>query len=456
MEQSNHADLKLDLGAAQRHVIRRPRLTKLLDEAEGRIILLVAPAGYGKTELAREWTSLRNRRGLWYRAREGASDVAVVARSLSRALAPLSPTVERSTRELLSALEHARGRTRGDRVLARRGARGLAFRHLARDRRIRARDPTRGAVKLIEHFVQISGARVLITSRERPTWITARDLLYGEGFELGAAALSMTVDEATQVLESAPHAPAGLVALANGWPAVIGLAALLPHEAHPTSDGQSALFDYVAQELFDALDADVQRHLVLLAVPSTLDPNLVQSTLGADTERVLHDSIRAGLMTLREGGELEIHPLCRAFLERKLWDVGVRSEQIDALAMNLIEASRWDDAFELIRRFDLPERLPVLIERGLRRVLGEGRLAAVVAWVDWADEQRLDGPELALARAEIFLRRGQWELSESFALICARAVQSTQVAAQAHLCAGAAAHLLDAVDRAWDQYRGSS
>ena len=65
----------------------------------------------------------------------------------------------------------------------------------------------------------------------------------------------MTVDEASQVLEPSGHSSAGLVALADGWPAVIGLAALLPGEVKPTSGEQPALFDYVAQELFDELDA---------------------------------------------------------------------------------------------------------------------------------------------------------------------------------------------------------
>ena len=40
--------------AGQSYIIKRPRLTKLLDESEARIILLCAPAGYGKTTLARE------------------------------------------------------------------------------------------------------------------------------------------------------------------------------------------------------------------------------------------------------------------------------------------------------------------------------------------------------------------------------------------------------------------
>ena len=38
----------------RRRVIERPRLTRLLDASQGRIKMLVAPAGYGKTTLARQ------------------------------------------------------------------------------------------------------------------------------------------------------------------------------------------------------------------------------------------------------------------------------------------------------------------------------------------------------------------------------------------------------------------
>src|SRR5437764_2505743 len=40
---------------SQRRIIERPRLLKLLDETDARTILLLAPAGYGKTTLARQW-----------------------------------------------------------------------------------------------------------------------------------------------------------------------------------------------------------------------------------------------------------------------------------------------------------------------------------------------------------------------------------------------------------------
>jgi ATP/maltotriose-dependent transcriptional regulator MalT len=453
MEQGRErADLKRRHSAAQRHVIKRPRLTKLLDEAEARVLLLVAPAGYGKTTLAREWTSQRGRTALWYRARTGASDVAVVARSLSQALAPLSSTVERSTRELLAALNTPEDEPE---VIADLLVDELddwpAGTWLVIDE-YELVGPHEAPVRLIERFVKISGARALITTRDRPSWIRPRDLLYGDAFELQGAALSMTLEEATQVLESGTHVPAGLVALADGWPAVIGLAALLPGEVNPTSDVPEALFDYIAQELFDKLDAEVQRHLVLLSMPSTLTPELVQAVVGEAAERVLNSSINVGLITAREGQDLEIHPLCRAFLQQKVWDLGVGNDRIDALAVWMLGASQWDDAFELISRFALRDRLPLLIERGLRSVLAEGRLAAVEAWVAWADGQQIDAPELALARAEMYFRHGAWELSESLAMTCARTVTSTELAAQAHLCAGSAAHLTDAVDRAWEHY----
>ena len=53
---------QFDPSIGQKHIIERPRLLKLLDETEAKIILLVAPAGYGKTTLARQWVARQSRR----------------------------------------------------------------------------------------------------------------------------------------------------------------------------------------------------------------------------------------------------------------------------------------------------------------------------------------------------------------------------------------------------------
>ena len=73
------------LGAGRSHIIERPRLTRLLDETAARIILLVAPAGYGKTTLAREWLS--GKPHAWYRGNSATADVAALALGLAPGLA---------------------------------------------------------------------------------------------------------------------------------------------------------------------------------------------------------------------------------------------------------------------------------------------------------------------------------------------------------------------------------
>src|SRR5436190_19869741 len=78
-----------ELPPAQRHIIKRPRLTRLLDEAEARVLLLVAPAGYGKTTLAREWAGMREREAFWCHIESSSRDPAATANLLASAVRPL-------------------------------------------------------------------------------------------------------------------------------------------------------------------------------------------------------------------------------------------------------------------------------------------------------------------------------------------------------------------------------
>src|SRR5712691_6653513 len=66
-------------------LIVRPRLVRLLDESEARIALLTAPAGYGKTTLARQWVTARRRPTIWYRATPASAEVAALASGLHQA-----------------------------------------------------------------------------------------------------------------------------------------------------------------------------------------------------------------------------------------------------------------------------------------------------------------------------------------------------------------------------------
>ena len=132
-----------------RRIIERTRLLKQLEEANARTILLIAPAGYGKTTLARQWLERHEGRELSLRLAE--SDVAVLARALARGLAWKVPALTRSVEEAIRAAPTPTQQARSVLQSDPRRDRGAA-RHLARHRRLpRARrglpraDPRRHA-----------------------------------------------------------------------------------------------------------------------------------------------------------------------------------------------------------------------------------------------------------------------------------------------------------------------
>ena len=63
--------------------------------------MLIAPAGFGKTTLARQW--LAHRRRGWYRGSPAAADVAALAVGLARSAGSIVPDAGRRMGERLQA-----------------------------------------------------------------------------------------------------------------------------------------------------------------------------------------------------------------------------------------------------------------------------------------------------------------------------------------------------------------
>ena len=187
------------VGVGRRRIIKRPRLTRMLDEGGARIILLVAPAGYGKTTLAREW--LDERRAAWYQGGPASADVAALAVGLATAAAEIVPGAGDRMRQRLRATDRPEEDAQ---ILAEMLAEDLA--EWPEDAWLAIDDyhfASRSAA--CEAFVdEVSSApslRLLVTSRQRPGWATARRRIYGDVQELSSAALAMSDDEAIDVLE---------------------------------------------------------------------------------------------------------------------------------------------------------------------------------------------------------------------------------------------------------------
>jgi ATP/maltotriose-dependent transcriptional regulator MalT len=402
--------------AAGGHIIKRPRLTHLLDTARARFILLIGPAGYGKTTLAREW--VESRAHAWYRGGPASADVAALAVGLAEASLPVvqgAGTRMRARLKLTDAPDHDAA------LLAELLAEDLknwpAGTWFVFDDYHFAMDST-AAEKFVEHLFEAVPIRLVIASRRRPSWATARRILYGEIFELGRDSLALDATETTLVLSKhRKTAIPGLQALAEGWPAVIGLAALMKGLEVPEVDVPSTLYEFFAQELFDELAPTIQWDLCQLAIAPSSDLDLARRLFGARATTVITEGRRVGFLThLR--GEIDFHPLLRDFLLSRLRhfpDSNV-ARAVRRIGHALIATRRWDDAFSIATQFADPAILLELVDAGASDLLARGRTPTLRRWLEVARAAFLASPGLDLADAEIHFRAGLYQQAERVAL----------------------------------------
>jgi LuxR family maltose regulon positive regulatory protein len=401
----------------RRHA-RRPRLTALLDEARAQSILLTAPAGYGKTTLAHEW--LQGRRNIaWYQASSASADVGAFSTGLGDALSPVVPGA-------------------GDRVRQRLRV-GDATERLGRPlAELMAEDleewPDTGILVLDDYHFLIASApvedfvdwlltlvpiRVLVTTRQRPNWASARRFLYGEIIEIGRDQLAMTDDEAGRILEGrSTEAVRALVRQADGWPAVIGLASLAADLEFPAEKVSESLFRYFAEEVLRREPPEIQRFMMLASLALSIDARLSEEVLEFPNPRPILERLRReDLLHRTRDGALRFHPLLREFLSKRLETDHPEAfvSQARALIADARSNSRWDEAFELALRIDDPGEAAQIVGQAAQSLLANGQSERLEKWLSSCGADGVTVPGASLARAELLIRKGQISAASAIA-----------------------------------------
>ena len=428
--------------AARRHIIRRPRLTRLLDESGARIILLVAPAGYGKTTLAREWLEEGNRNAAWYRCGPATADVAAASVGISTAVSALVPGAEDRLSKRLLATPHP---DEDVRELAEILVEDI---HEWEPNAWLVIDDYHFAVqsgpteRFVQYLLDASSIQVLIASRRRPVWASARRRTYGEILEVDRTQLSMTDDEGLAVLTTWPNA-LPLLKRAQGWPAVIGLAALTGEDVIPEDDLPATLYDYIAEELYAEADEETRWGLCQLAIAGSVTRDLGELLLGDRLQPVLEHGMRLGIAGEQGRRDvIELHPLLQRFLREKIHEfseAAVRAS-VSEVASHLLEANKWDEVFEVVQNFPSLETFETLLSASLPSLLAAGRVSTVQRWVEYAAEEFFRAPIVDFAEAELSVRQGLYRKAETLALQAAAKTDASWRAA-AFTRAGRAAHL---------------
>jgi LuxR family maltose regulon positive regulatory protein len=427
------------------HIIERPRLIARLEEGGGaRVTVLAAPAGYGKTTLARQWSKRQSGPVAWYRTTRASGDVALLAVQLDELLASLAPDLPREPGKVASiASVNPSPKPLGRAIVQ-------TFKPLRQDVLLVVDEweaaGTDEAEELLSMLVEGLDIRFMITTRTRPEWFTPRLEVYGEGFEIGVDQLAMTDEEATRVL-AAVGAVAGrarLMRTADGWPAVLGLAAMSGDVDFTSSRLLShTLYDYLASELLAAAAPETQTALMLLAVASAPDVEVARLLLGANAGSVIDDAVARGLLAVTDRKVLSLHPLLRAVLIKRFNEADNEMRQsLLSRCRKLIRTHGWDEALSVAQIAEDPSFVSEAIAAALDDLLGAGRTSSLQRWVSAARAAGAVGGLIDYAESVALLRSDR--LDEAIALATqAAASLEGDLAARAHLVAGRAADLVD-------------
>jgi ATP/maltotriose-dependent transcriptional regulator MalT len=432
-----------------RPMVRRTRLLAALEEAEGRTILLLAPAGYGKTTLARQW--LENVPGAWVGVTIASGDIPVLARDLAAAVGEVGAIDMRRVETALQA-----GRTPTDQARA-----------VARTILTQTPSPLDGwividnyqfiagnsaAEELISRLERSEKFRLLITSRERPSWATSRRRVHLDTFEVGASELALDEEEVAQLLPP-DRRTAALRRQARGWPAVIALAAhaRLADVALTVETLSEQLYNYLAEELFESLGSDFQRWLTSVAVLPPLPPAELSTFLGADgaAERV----VATGL-AYEADGRVEVHPLARTFLVAKLRERSDAREIGIAAFEVAIDVGQYDQAFDLIEAAGVGDRLERLIIRAYADLVETGRVGTLARFLRCGDrEARVPQALHDLIGADRALNAGNLDRAQALGEATFRQLPNAHpLKPRGYLVAGRAAHLSHRLEQAFNYH----
>ena len=417
--------------------IKRPRLTKLLDDARGRLILLLAPAGYGKTTLAREWTAEQDRVG-WYTGTPAMADVAGLSVGLAEILTamadPPRPDVLERVRILAARGHDARGLAKAVSVGS-PGAEALLvvddYHHAL---------GSEEAESFIEELVGLTEFQLLITSRERPSWFSARRVVYGEAAVVEMDALAFTEEEARAVLGS--DTTENLLADARGWPAVIGLAAMRGTVDVAADMNPDDLYRFFAEDLFRRASPALRDAMFRLALAGDAGVDAARAMLGASHLELVTEATERGFLVV-DGGHA-VHPLLRGFLFAKLAEAdGAEVHRLVEQAVDFLAGQRrWDDCLFALEQFPDEALILATLNRGLEEILDSGRITTVSRWLDLAKRREITDPLLLLASAEVALREGEDQKAQALGERAGELL-SSGLAARGFLVAARAAHLRD-------------
>jgi LuxR family maltose regulon positive regulatory protein len=425
---------KLYAPSARTTLVTRPRLTERLEEGtKGKLTLVCAPAGFGKTTLLSEWILQSELSVGWLSLDEGDNDP---TRFLSYVITAIQSVKADVGKETLSSLRSAQPPPTQIVLTALVNELATVPHDLALildDYHVLDDEPVHAAVAfLLEHLPP--QMHLIIASRTDPPLSLSRLLASGNLTRLSDSDLQFTPPEAVTFLNEAmglelsAEDVAALEERTEGWIAGLQLAALSLRGREDVSGFVSAfagtsrqVFDYLAEEVFEQQPEDTRTFLLETSILDRLNGSLCDAVRGRDGGQTTLENLEGAHLLLVPLDDqrhwYRYHHLFSDFLRER-----IRRENVKMVPELHRRASVWHErngtAGEAVSHAlaaEDYERAGGLIERLADSMVGRGEIPTVARLLEALPEEVLRSrPGLLMRYAAIVLTpNGRWDAAEA-------------------------------------------
>ena len=390
--------------------LSRPRLNGWMDMAvRGRVVLIVAEAGFGKTTMLADWASTAERRTAWYRLEPDDADWLTFLRHLVASGRELDPDFASETLELLLALGTG-GPKKPDIIatlvreyvdFAASLPTGLTLilddQHLI--------DAVPETQEILRALVDRTGAgfSIVIASRSVPTLAFGRLRSRGSLARLDGEDLCFDVPETDRLFREAYHRPLEpdvveeLIKRTDGWAALLtlvrtGLEDKNAPEARALVAQLSAtrgdLYEFLAEEVLASLSPALQHFLTRVAVLVSVDADtgsLVDDRPPDEVALLIAESETLGLLNRPDrGAPHRFHPLVRDFLlERLTLEIGSPAvRDLHHRVAVALEGTNWFASAWHYREAAEPDSAARVIDAAVPGILASGAFELAAPFLD--------------------------------------------------------------------------
>jgi LuxR family transcriptional regulator, maltose regulon positive regulatory protein len=417
-------------------LVERPRLLSRLRDADGPVILLNAPSGYGKSVLVGQWAERDPRPFPTLILGSEHNDPALLVSSLVAVLDPIEavdPTVATGLANLEPRIET---------VVLPRFAESLRARRLP-------------CVLVLDDFERIDsapalavvatvianlapGSQLVLATRTEPALPIGKLRAHREVTELGPEDLVLTKGECGSLLESlgldlTAEQVGTLHGRTEGWPAALYLAGLALGKAtdldesiaHFAGDDRFVV-DYVSEEFLEPVSRRELEFLRRASILDRLNGDLCDAALARRGSATLLRELSRSNMLLtpldRRDEWFRFHPLFREMLRAELRRAEPEREAwLNRRASDWwVEHGDWDRAISHAVEGGAVDRAGELLWTSIPELMTRGRNATIVGWLEHLGEQTVaTDAALSLTAAYTHITQGAGDKTEHWAVVAA-------------------------------------